>query len=778
MSPPLPLSLDARGRVRDGRGRFVSERVASELVQHRDPTAATANLRFLSPGMPQVERWNSRQAIERGYLASWVVARCVQIYAEAISGLTFKAGASLPTQPTGTAEERPLSPLGMLLGPAPGGPAPEMSARALWYWTVVQRLVTGKHGWEVEWAGRPARSDVVSLWPLTSAALRAIPASGRTVQWFDRFEYGREDQPRRLSREQVFYGWDSAPDDYRQPYSMLESASLPISVAVMVGRYQVAFLRNDARPASVVVTQEFGSDDDFESFKRSWLARHRGPDQAGSTAFIEAPDDDSGVPGDASKAIHVETLGLSQRDSRMLEAHKAAMQETAAALGVPWSRIDASGRTFDNAEAEERTWYRERVLPLAVKLSEEVNLSLAPLIGSEVGWFDLSTVEALKPRPPVDAQGASVLVSSGIATVEEVRPWFGLTAEVPEGLAEPEEEPAELPPAPEPVAEPVAAAAPTPSPRATPVGRALSPEEQEARRSKIWRRNDSVAVTLEGQWRRTFERLFRRQADATLKRLEGTSRAKRWKADVEAGEVRAGGVEDLFDPRFWRDATVEEARALYESTFAAGAARISDVYGISFDLAAPYAQQFIDARANQLAGQVTDTTYRAIQQTLVEGVGAGESIPDLAARLRSVFDQAGEVRATTIARTEVVSAYNASASLAAAQLPGDVVGGQEWIATRDGRTRGEHAEADGQVVPIGLPFAVGGDVMAYPGDPAGSPGNTINCRCTVAFLTPEEMAERSRVVPLAAARALMATVRSGDEFDEGRFRRSLLEVAA
>jgi len=47
----------------------------------------------------------------------------------------------------------------------------------------------------------------------------------------------------------------------------------------------------------------------------------------------------------------------------------------------------------------------------------------------------------------------------------------------------------------------------------------------------------------------------------------------------------------------------------------------------------------------------------------------------------------------------------------------------------------------------------------------------------VAFLTPAEMGERSRTVPSAVVRSLVRLVVPG-EFDEHRFRRSLLEVAA
>ncbi len=246
------------------------------------------------------------------------------------------------------------------------------------------------------------------------------------------------------------------------------------------------------------------------------------------------------------------------------------------------------------------------------------------------------------------------------------------------------------------------------------------------------------------------------------------------------------GARDIFDPAFWLGETTEVATDLFEQLASSAFARLSERFGISFDLEAEFAVLFITRRANQLAGQVTETTYRAITAQLAEGVAAGESIPDLAARVRTVFSDASQVRATTIARTEVISGHNAAASAAAAQLPADVVAGQQWIATRDGRVRPEHAAADGQIVAVGQPFDVDGAAMLYPGDPNGPPDLTVNCRCAVAFLTPEEFAaeaslfaqaQATQPVPLERASAILRLVRPGEALDEVRFARALAVAA-
>ena len=94
-----------------------------------------------------------------------------------------------------------------------------------------------------------------------------------------------------------------------------------------------------------------------------------------------------------------------------------------------------------------------------------------------------------------------------------------------------------------------------------------------------------------------------------------------------------------------------------------------------------------------------------------------------------------------------------------------------------------HADADGQTVPIGQAFDVDGEQLVYPGDPGGSPENTVQCRCTVGFLTPDEMADRAGVsehtrVPIEVARALVTITAGGDTFDELGVRRALQEAAA
>jgi len=439
-----------------------------------------------------------------------------------------------------------------------------------------------------------------------------------------------------------------------------------------------------------------------------------------------------------------------------------------------------------------------------VDLEDDINMQLAPRLGTEVCWFDLRGVRALQNavKPVTMVATAPSLVQAQLITVNEARADYGwaplldgdrlMTVDeivaLRGGMAgvsgsertvgEPERREVPAPPA--------AGDGEPGAPAALPAAveqRVVDPVTIEARRARIWRAVDATVTSIESRWERAMRRLFARQQEATLSRLTGKRGRQAFEQRADASNLPglpSQVASAAFDVDFWTAETIAVVEDLYEQAAGAGLDRLSMLFETAFDVEQPWVREFLEGRANQLAGQVTQTTYDAITSALADGVDAGESIDDLADRVRHVFSVANDARATTIARTEVISAYNGAASMGAAQLPGDVVAGQEWIATRDARTRDTHASADGQVVAVGQPFLVGGNQGAYPGDPSLPSDETVRCRCTVAFLSPAEFAEMSgRSAPrieARAARMALAFVRPGEEFDELGFRRAL-EVA-
>ena len=142
--------------------------------------------------------------------------------------------------------------------------------------------------------------------------------------------------------------------------------------------------------------------------------------------------------------------------------------------------------------------------------------------------------------------------------------------------------------------------------------------------------------------------------------------------------------------------------------------------------------------------QTPNQVFDVIASQVSRGAAAGESIPQIADRVDDVLKTTGTTnwrnRATVVARTEALGALSAGRS-DAFNAVADALGGdfeQVWLATLDSRVRPAHLEADGQRVPIGTPFTVGGEHLMRPGDPAGSASNVIQCRCSTLLERPGE----------------------------------------
>ncbi len=268
-----------------------------------------------------------------------------------------------------------------------------------------------------------------------------------------------------------------------------------------------------------------------------------------------------------------------------------------------------------------------------------------------------------------------------------------------------------------------------------------------ARRLEARRRERVARMT---SWERTaqasLKRLFARQRRVTVEKLKGAKSRQLWfsERDGEHYATKEVDVDVIFDRTTWNDQLAEDGRAWIEATMEDFGGEVVDTLNgtakaveVTFDIEDPEVQRLIEEQVNRLVG-VNDTTYDAIKATLAEGVGQGESISKLAKRIEAVFSEATRVRSEMIARTEVLSAANASA-LQAAKGAGIEGISKVWLSASDKRTRDDHRNANGQEKGMDEPFIVGGHPMQHPGDPAAPAEQTIRCRCSLIMSTPESL---------------------------------------
>ena len=135
-------------------------------------------------------------------------------------------------------------------------------------------------------------------------------------------------------------------------------------------------------------------------------------------------------------------------------------------------------------------------------------------------------------------------------------------------------------------------------------------------------------------------------------------------------------------------------------------------------------------RIQQVNQTYLDDTFALFNKRLL----AGKTLKETTAEVFKVMKSPRfyKYQAERIARTETTAAANYGA------IQSGAVSGYEmqkrWISALDKRTRDPHGSTNGQKVGEKEPFIVGGEQLLYPGDPNGSAGNVINCRCTVAVI--------------------------------------------
>lgn len=165
-----------------------------------------------------------------------------------------------------------------------------------------------------------------------------------------------------------------------------------------------------------------------------------------------------------------------------------------------------------------------------------------------------------------------------------------------------------------------------------------------------------------------------------------------------------------------------------------------------------------------------------LKRSIAEGWGDRKTKIELG-RLLHTSKAKDETTSAYAARLRSAARTAATANAAHRMATSDLAlkrGGLRWMTVHDARVRPSHVEADGQIQELGHPYHVGKALLAYPGDPAGPPEETINCRCilipTDARMRPDQprirFASRSDIERTAMRLNIEEAARRLGEFSE------------
>jgi HK97 family phage portal protein len=142
--------------------------------------------------------------------------------------------------------------------------------------------------------------------------------------------------------------------------SPMQAAGLSADMDKAARLYNKRFMDQDGRPGGIVLVKGHANGDTLEIIE----ARiNGGPASIGRTTAIE---------GDALE--FVDTSG-NPRDTQWSDTMDRMRKEVSIAFGCPESVLgDASGRTFDNADAEKANWLEDTVTKLADLLDDQLDV--------------------------------------------------------------------------------------------------------------------------------------------------------------------------------------------------------------------------------------------------------------------------------------------------------------------------------------------------------------------------------------------------------------------
>lgn len=440
-------------------------------------------------------------------------------------------------------------------------------------------------------------------------------------------------------------------------------------------------------------------------------------------------------------------MGFKPVDASIFQGRLFTKRDIAAVFGVPSGMIgDTQVKTYANAREERRSLYTEAVIPALTKLCEGLTTWLSPLY-PDTPYVDIDkdAIDALAEDRETQAKRVSVLFTTDVIKRSEAREELKYDSI-------PEDEDGYY-------TDLVAKGQgnPVPDPNQNPANDGNAPLDIPNKPGNRVVPINAVRRADPGlEWRlKSFNLLSEEQRDNHWKAVE--DRRDLWYSRVAAGAEERFRRESESVIKQYRDygetAAIravtrqeDEWHKFYKSNVMAvaedfGRHTLQSIKFEGYDHEAKFTPdifnttilKWLETEAVKRIVGILDVTKDKIRKELAVGVAAGESIYQLSKRLQSMYSEFSDVRADSIARTEVINASNMGSHIAAkaTNLPLK----KSWIATADHRTRDPHAAANGQEQKMDEPFIVDGYKLMWPGDSSLGAGaeTTIRCRCTQSF---------------------------------------------
>lgn len=203
------------------------------------------------------------------------------------------------------------------------------------------------------------------------------------------------------------------PMDPYQQMTPLVAAGIASETDFLARVFNRNFLMNDGRPGMLISVRGQLGQEDAQELKARFSG---GYSQAGQTSVIEAD------------GIDIADMAVNARDMQWHEMLQGNKMDIQLAFGVPESVLgNASGRTFDNADAERENFYIDTMMPHCDAFAMGMDRLTGDENDDEVLAFDYSTVDVLQRMENRRREELRGEFDKGLITVDEYREGSGKT---------------------------------------------------------------------------------------------------------------------------------------------------------------------------------------------------------------------------------------------------------------------------------------------------------------------------------------------------------------
>ena len=347
-----------------------------------------------------------------GYLQNAIVFKCVNEISQAAASINFKV-----YQGDVELEQHPL--LTLLNKPNP------IQAGNEYFQSLYAYILLSGNSFAISSTagGLPSelhllRPDRVEVIPSNNAIPKGYnyKLNGKVVKTYEADPFTGQ------SEVKHFKTWNPL-DDYLG-MSPLMAASIDVDQHNLIAKHNIALLVNGARPSGAVIfkpTDTSGNPMMMSDMQRKQVQddlnrRMSGTNNSGKPMLLEGDFD-------------WKEMGMTPRDMDFLQNKHMAAKDIALCFGIPSQIIGIpDSQTYSNIQEARLAMYEETIIPLAMRICNDLNEWLAPSFGDNIKIdYDYDSIPAMVERRKRVYENVTAAVREGIITRNEARERLGLS---------------------------------------------------------------------------------------------------------------------------------------------------------------------------------------------------------------------------------------------------------------------------------------------------------------------------------------------------------------